>query len=363
MSEISSRPRNHNLNLGNRPQLYSAVESGEGETEKEEDQPVYAAIYARTSPSRQRYNYSIDEQVDVCWNRCDQMNWAVKFVHKEKDVSADPDRPRFLMMMDQARHGLFDVIVFWKLDRLFRSLIHLLETEKQLREFGVGLHSVTEYIDTTTAVGRFNFRNLASAAELERDMIKERSRMGMHALAKQHKWPNPYPPTGYNKKEDGRLAVNEEEAELVRRVFLMYIDRRSMPQVAFELNEEGIKTKRGKEWSAWSVKKILDNEIYIGEYSVAGVEEHVEEYRVLEDTLFERVHEVKMRFKNEKKEMPEDRRKKKIDRVFDEYSKFLDEMEEDTFVGSSPEPNIEMSITFADEDEGHLLATTKNSQH
>ncbi|KXB07130.1 resolvase, partial [candidate division MSBL1 archaeon SCGC-AAA382C18] len=195
------------------------------------------------------------------------------------------------------------------------------------REWGVGLHSITEQIDTTTPVGRFNFRNLASAAELERDMIKQRSRMGMHALAKQHKWPNPYPPMGYDKDEDGKLVVNEEEADLVRRIFVMYIDRHSMPEVAFELNEEGIRTKRDKEWSAWSVKKVLSNEIYIGEYEVAGVEDYVGDYRIIEDSLFEKATEVRYRFKNEQNEMSEERKKKKTDKMVDKYLDFLDEME------------------------------------
>ncbi len=60
--------------------------------------------------------------------------------------------------------------------------------------------------------------------------------------------------------------------DLVRRIFVTYIDEHSMPEVVFQLNEEGIETKRGKGCLAWSVEKILDNKIYIGQYEVAGVE-------------------------------------------------------------------------------------------
>lgn len=301
----------------------------------EEDGPTRAAIYARTSSPNQRFGYSLDEQVDRCWDQCQMMDWEVRYIHKDEAESGkDIERPHFQMMMGQAEAGAFDVIVFWKLDRFCRSLIDMLEVEEQLREWGVALHSVTEQIDTTSPVGRFNFRNLASAAELERDMISQRSRMGMHALAKQHKWPNKVPPLGYKKKDGGKLEIDNEEADLVRRIFLMYIDKKSMPQVAFELNEENIRTKKGKEWNARAVRGILKNELYIGEYEVAGFEDHVEEYRIIEDSLFEKATETRNRFKKKegakRGKMPEERKKKKLDRILNQYHEFLDEMEEES---------------------------------
>ncbi|KXB05952.1 resolvase, partial [candidate division MSBL1 archaeon SCGC-AAA382C18] len=137
----------------------------EDKGEEESDGPTRGAIYARTSSPNQKFGYSLEEQVDRCWEKCQMMDWDVRYIHKEEAESGgDLDRPKFKMMMDQAKAGAFDVIVFWKLDRFCRSLIDLLEVEEKLREWGVGLHSITEQIDTTTPVGRFNFRNLASAA-------------------------------------------------------------------------------------------------------------------------------------------------------------------------------------------------------
>ena len=132
----------------------------------------------------------------------------------------------------------------------------VVNVEKELRDYGISLHSVTEQIDTTTPVGRFNFRNIASAAELERELISERAKMGMMAMAMHHKWPNKLPPLGYDKADDGKLKINEREARLVRRIFEMYLEVKSMPQIAFEFNKEGIKTKRGKEWTTTAVKRI-----------------------------------------------------------------------------------------------------------
>jgi len=301
---------------------YTAIET------KNESEEILAAIYARVSSPNQAMGYSLDEQVRRCRERCDLMGWKVRYIFKENGSGANTDRPKFQMMMEKARKGAFDVLVFWKLDRFCRSLVDVVNIERELRECGVSLHSVTEQIDTTTPFGKFNFRNIASASELERDLIKERAKMGMYALAMKHKWPNPYPPLGYEKMGDGRLKINEEEAELVRRIFKMYIELKSMPDVAFQLNKEGTKTKRGNRWSASSVKKVLDDELYIGEYKVAGVEDHVEEYKIIEDELFKQAKELRHRFQSDRK-MPEERKEATIDRVFDEYLTFLGDMEKE----------------------------------
>lgn len=300
--------------------LAQPIEHPDSKDKKE----LLAAIYARTSSPNQRFGYSLEEQIELCRERCKLIGWTVRYVYKEDGLSGkDIDRPKFMKMLEKAKEGAFDVIVFWKLDRFCRSLVDLVNTEKTLREQGVGLQSVTEQIDTTTSVGRFNFRNLASAAELEREFIGERARMGLHALAKKHAWPNPRPPVGYDKGADGCLIVNEEEADLVKRIFKMYLELRSMPQVAFVLNSEGLVTKLGNKWTQASVRKILDNRLYVGEYRVAGVEDYIGEYRVLDDDLFQEVDKIREGTKRKGK-IPQDRKSLTIDKVFKEYLDFLD---------------------------------------
>lgn len=299
------------------------------EDTKGNKKPVFATIYARTSSPNQRFNYSIKEQVNRCWKFCDERGWITRYVFVDEGESGGTtDRPKFQLMLEKAKAGKFSVIVFWKLDRFCRSLVDLVNIERMLQEWGVGLCSVTEYLDTTTSVGRFNFRNLASVAELEREMIGERARIGLHALARQHKWPNPHPPLGYDKREDGMLEVNGE-ADLVRKIFKMYLCEKSMPQVAYELNKQGVLTKKGKPWNARAIRDMLTNEIYVGKYEVAGVEDQVEEYKIIEDGLFEQAKGIMCRFKdgNEVKRppMPDDRRKEKIEKVFNGYMEFLKE--------------------------------------
>ncbi|MFB3119224.1 MAG: recombinase family protein [Stenotrophomonas maltophilia] len=77
--------------------------------------------------------------------------------------------------------GNGDVLVVWRLDRLGRSLIHLVEVINGLRDAGIGFRSLQEQIDTTSAGGRFYLHILAALAEFERELISERTRAGMEA--------------------------------------------------------------------------------------------------------------------------------------------------------------------------------------
>jgi len=303
-----------------------------GEKRSNSEIPLFAVIYARTSSPNQKYNYSIKEQVNQCWKYCHERGWIVRYVFVDECQSGrNVDRSKFQLMLQKAKTGKISAIVFWKLDRFCRSLVDLVNVEKTLQRWEVGLCSVTEFIDTTTPIGRFNFRNLASFAELEREIIGERARLGLYALAREHKWPNPHPPLGYDKAQDGRLVVNKKETELVQRIFKRYLQKKSMAQVAFDFNNEGIRTKRGKEWNARAVRDILTNEIYLGKYNVAGVNHHVEEYRIIDKGLFNKVSQRRLRYKmgNAKRPpMPETRKTKKIDKVFNEFLKLLNSHEE-----------------------------------
>jgi len=218
-----------------------------------------AAVYARTSSTSRAHGYSLDEQVKRAVDRCQSLGWEVAFVYRDEAESGkDTDRPMFQTMLDAAKKRAFDVVVFWKLDRFSRSLMHAVQLEAELREYDVYLYSVTEQIDTTSATGRFNFRNLASAAEFERDMIKQRTRIGLNGLAEERKWPNDNPPLGYSLTDENRLEIEEEESNLVTDIFEMYIEERSMPDVASKLNQRGDRTSEGGEWTPGQLETYFE---------------------------------------------------------------------------------------------------------
>lgn len=100
-------------------------------------------------------------------------------VFQEKASGIKADRPQLAAMQQILREG--DVIYIYKLDRLGRSLKHLIEMTSDFEKRGIGLVSINDHIDTTTAQGRLIFNIFASLAEFERDLIRERTRSGLEA--------------------------------------------------------------------------------------------------------------------------------------------------------------------------------------
>jgi DNA invertase Pin-like site-specific DNA recombinase len=97
----------------------------------------------------------------------------------EKASSGKADREKLKLALDYVREG--DTLVVWRLDRLARSIRELIQTLENLERRGIGLRSLTEAIDTTTAGGRLVFHIFGSIAEFERALIRERTRAGLVA--------------------------------------------------------------------------------------------------------------------------------------------------------------------------------------
>jgi DNA invertase Pin-like site-specific DNA recombinase len=125
--------------------------------------------YARVSTLDQ----NLDMQIDAL-NRvgCDR-------IYQEKVSGKKDDRPELSRCLDALRPG--DSLVVYKLDRLGRSTFKLLELTSEFEKNGIDFISIVDGIDTTTPVGRFFFRTMASIAELERDIIVERTQAGLQA--------------------------------------------------------------------------------------------------------------------------------------------------------------------------------------
>jgi DNA invertase Pin-like site-specific DNA recombinase len=98
---------------------------------------------------------------------------------EDRASGAKADRPGLAQALSYVRSG--DVLVVWKLDRLGRSMSHLIATVSELEGRGVGLRSLTEQIDTTTPGGRLIFHVFGALGQFERDLIRERTRAGLKA--------------------------------------------------------------------------------------------------------------------------------------------------------------------------------------
>lgn len=108
-----------------------------------------------------------------------------EIIFKETISGAKKERPQLQKLLEQIRKG--DVVVVYKLDRLGRSLKHLLEIVEILNTKHVGLQSLSDSIDTTTPQGRLFFNISASFAEFEKDLIRERTKAGLEAARERGK--------------------------------------------------------------------------------------------------------------------------------------------------------------------------------
>ena len=106
-------------------------------------------------------------------------------VFTEKASGALRERPQLKAALDYVRAG--DTLVVWKLDRLARSIKQLIETVEEMGERKIGLRSLTEAIDTTTAGGKLVFHVFAALAEFERGVIRERTKAGLEAARERGK--------------------------------------------------------------------------------------------------------------------------------------------------------------------------------
>jgi DNA invertase Pin-like site-specific DNA recombinase len=125
--------------------------------------------YARVSTKDQKLELQIDALTKA---GCEK-------IYQDIASGAKTERPELNQMIDNLRPD--DVLVIWKLDRLGRSLNHLIGLVNSLIEKKIGLQSLNDPIDTTTPQGRLSFNLFASLAEFERDLIRERTNAGLSA--------------------------------------------------------------------------------------------------------------------------------------------------------------------------------------
>ncbi len=143
-----------------------------------------SAIYVRVSTKDQ----SVDLQVEKLTAYCASRGWSY-VIYSDNMSGALVERPELQKMLTAARRREIDVIVCWKLDRLFRSLRHLVATLQELTDLGVQFVCVQDQIDLTTASGRFMTHLLAAFSEFEREIIAERIRAGVRRkIAQTGKW-------------------------------------------------------------------------------------------------------------------------------------------------------------------------------
>lgn len=240
---------------------------------------MLVAFYARVSTEEQAERGSIENQVGFARKYFELYHPGAE-VHYYLDDGVSgtiplKDRPEGARLLEAIEVKKYDVLYSYRLDRLARSVKIVLDTYELLEVRGIALKSMTEAFDTSTPTGKFFMTLLASIAALERDTILERTMLGKERAAKQGRWTSGQPPFGYRIGADRRLVICEEETEIVRLIFQLYLDGMRTVPLAGYLNARNIPTPTtskgtrnlgtGK-WQAGHISIILRNTAYLGEY-------------------------------------------------------------------------------------------------
>ena len=223
-----------------------------------------AILYLRVSTTEQATEgISLDVQEDRLRAYCIMRDLDIVQVITDAGVSAGKPldtRPGGQQLLDTIRRKQADCVVAYKLDRLFRDCADCLTTTKTWDKKGVALHLVDlggQTLDTSSPMGRFFLTVMAGAAELERNLVSERTRVTMQYKAQKGEYCGGEAPIGRQIADNGiHIEDHDDEQELVDLIHQYRTEGLSIRAIADRLNAEGRKA-RGRKWHHTSVARVL----------------------------------------------------------------------------------------------------------
>lgn len=278
--------------------------------ETQEKKIINCAIYTRksTSDGLEQDFTSLDAQRESAENYiASQKNQGWVALSERYDdggfTGANTDRPALQRLITDIKAGKMNCVVVYKVDRLSRSLLDFAELLSLFEKHNTTFVSVTQHFNTQNSMGRLTLNILLSFAQFEREIISERTRDKMAAAKKKGKWIGGRPPLGYNiDKEKHKLLINQKEAKLVREIFDLYIEKRSVLAVTIELNNKGYTTKQymsekglrfgGIKFKVTGVYNILTSVLYIGKVEYHGEFYQGEQEPIVSEDIFQKVQKI-----------------------------------------------------------------------
>jgi DNA invertase Pin-like site-specific DNA recombinase len=219
-----------------------------------------AVGYIRVSTEEQsREGVSLDMQVVKIKAYCELNDMILVDIKEDAGISAKniTGRPGFQEALNMLYSGEADALVVWKLDRAFRSTQDALSVAEKLNKQGKALVSICEKLDTTSAIGEFFFTLMASLAQMERKLIGERTTAALQSKKAKGERVGEIP-FGYALADDGiHLEEDATEQEIISRIHSLKVDSYSLRAIARELNRDGYTTKKGCDWNAMQIGRIL----------------------------------------------------------------------------------------------------------
>ncbi|RKX42837.1 MAG: hypothetical protein DRP33_02640 [Thermotogae bacterium] len=232
-----------------------------------------AAAYARYSTDKQ-YDTSIEKQLEDIREYCKKKDYEIvkEYVDKAESTSKE-DRPAFRQMLQDGRQNLFDVVVVHKLNRFARDRYLSVVTAHELKKYNVEVDSVLEPIGSDP-VGQLLWGILDAVNEFERLNLIQEVKLKSRPLAAKGYWLGGKPPYGFqivkvrdeSNKEHSKLEVNKEEAEVIKKMFELFIQGYSFSKIADTLNQMGLRNRVGNPWKFSAISEIIKNSRYAGQH-------------------------------------------------------------------------------------------------
>ncbi len=254
-----------------------------------------AALYTRVSTEDQaKEGFSLQAQLDKLKSYCKARDWIVANHYVDDGYSGrNTRRPAYSQMMEEIES--WDILLVMKMDRIHRNSKNFMLMMEHLKKHQKEFVSMTESLDTSTAMGRFVMDIIQRIAQLESEQIGERVYSGMEQKARINGGVLGFNiPYGYDYTE-GKLQINTHEAEQIKRIYQMYKEGNSLKKIADQLNQENIPTKQQKTWGKQTVAIILKNPLYCGYL-------HWEEYlnpgthaKIIDPETFNEVQELRQK--------------------------------------------------------------------
>jgi site-specific DNA recombinase len=245
------------------------------------------ALYARVSTEDQAERQTVQGQLDFLRKLAELHGWPVAGEYVDDGVSGTvplDQRTDGRRLLDDARIRRFEMVVFYRLDRLGRSIRVLLDAHQALEDSGILLKSATEPFDTASPIGKFVFALLGGMAELEKATIVERTTMGRDRVAKAGKWTGGPIPFGYDVDGEGCLvpsarlvlSLDTTEAELAADLYKRIAAGSTLVRECTRLTALGVPAATRyagggtarvcDQWRPSRLSKMLRNPVYKGEH-------------------------------------------------------------------------------------------------
>jgi len=221
-----------------------------------------AVGYTRVSTEEQaKGGISLDAQEERLRAYCKLTALSLVEIIREEGVSGTKpleQRPGGGRLLEILSQGAVKHVVALKLDRLFRDALDALKQTKTWDRKGISLHLVDlggQALNTSSAMGRFFLSVMAGFAELERNLIAERTSI---ALSHKRRRGEVYSPTPFGFSREGKIFIeNPEEKEILSEILSLYKGGWSFRRIAKELERRGVATKNGRKWHHSTVRYMV----------------------------------------------------------------------------------------------------------